>query len=91
MTIERSFQSPDLHTPLTCMMVPSPKRSREEPVMFLSGTLKKRDAGSQEWDPLRILEPRTTISRPFSLMVENQIARRSPLEHHVIAGWWLWL
>ena len=63
----------------------------ELPVMFLSGTLKKRDAGSHESEPFLNLEPRTTISLPLSCTVENQMAMRSPFMHQVMAGWWLWL
>ena len=90
-TRARSCQSPEVETPFMWRMVPPGRVSRELPVIFLSGTEKKSEAGSHSEAPRRSLEPSTTISRPCSLSQENQIARRSPFRHHVTAGWWLCL
>ena len=62
----------------------------DEPVMLRSGTLHKRLASSHESAPQRRRLCQIAISRPNSLIVENQTASRSPLRHHVTAGQWLW-
>ena len=60
--------------------------NKADPVIFRSGTLKNSEDGSQEGWPALRREAMTTIPRPFSSFAENQIAKRSPLSHQVMAG-----
>src|SRR5436305_12190921 len=67
-----------------------PTVSRTGEWQLTSGTVKKRDAGSQRSVPARKRLAAWTMSRPDSATVEYQQARTSPLGQTHTAEKWLW-